>query len=289
MKQQSAPTQRPRRAIEDIDEFYAETPASLVRGRLVRGGIAASAVAAVSALAFVAPGLAQAAASSTHPAPLGTPTSTIETPAAAGSVESFAARRAVVDRNATRESLSTAELADARAAALVAQDKQVESAQTEAAVAKRVTGLDATTTKIQAESDRRLSLTFLWPTNGGVSSPWGMRFHPILHYSRLHAGLDIGGTCGQPIWATRDGVVTTVGSGSQSGNNVRINHGDATGSDIETSYLHMNTISVRQGQSVKRGQVIGTVGNTGLSTACHLHFALYENGENVNPMPFLKP
>ncbi|MBB1494461.1 M23 family metallopeptidase [Propioniciclava sp. MC1683] len=132
-------------------------------------------------------------------------------------------------------------------------------------------------------------MKFFWPTEGEISSPWGMRLHPILRYTRLHGGADIGGAVGAPIYAVADGVVTKAAQGYNggSGNNVRIDHGQMDGQNIETSYLHMNSISVSDGQKVKKGQQIGTVGNTGLSTAPHLHFSVYVNGANSDPAPFL--
>lgn len=128
-----------------------------------------------------------------------------------------------------------------------------------------------------------------WPTAGKIGSKWGMRKHPILGYTRLHGGVDISGPVGQPIYAAEDGVVTKAayGHNSGSGNNVRIDHGTLSGKSVETAYLHMSKISVKVGQKVRRGQVIGTLGNTGLSTGPHLHFSVYLNGANSNPAPWL--
>lgn len=287
MIQDAAPAPRPRRAIEDPDEFYTEagsTATPLVgAGRWLRRGIAASAVTAVAALTFVVPGLAQATGA-------GGFTAANPTSAAPGTVGSFDTRATSVDRSSTREALTqddVASAADARAAVLSAQGAQVATTQQELALANRTSGLDTANSKIKAESDRLLSLRFLKPTDGEITSEWGMRFHPILHYVRMHAGVDMGGSCGQPIWAARDGVVVSVGSGGQSGNEVRIDHGDEGGAKIETAYLHMDRMDVKVGQKVTRGAQIGTVGNTGLSTSCHLHFAVYTNGENVNPRTYL--
>lgn len=289
MTQAPATSPRPRRTIEDTDEFFTagEFAQPVVRpSRFARGAIAVSAVTAVSLLAFAAPGLALASVTGKAvPSPV--PTTAAPSP---GSVAAFAARGTSTDRDAVRESLSESsvqEAAGARSEALSAQGEQVVTTQQEAAVATRASGLDATSTQIKAESDRLLSFTFFKPTDGGITSEWGMRYHPILHYTRMHAGLDMGGACGQPIWAARDGVVTQTSSGSQSGNEIRIDHGSDSGSHVETAYLHMQSFAVKAGDKVKRGQVIGWVGSTGLSTACHLHFAVYDNGENVNPRPFL--
>lgn len=139
------------------------------------------------------------------------------------------------------------------------------------------------------QATARTSGKLQWPTAGSIGSRWGMRKHPILGYTRMHGGVDIGGRVGQPIYAAEDGVVTKAAHGhnSGSGNNVRIDHGKLSGKSVETAYLHMSKISVKAGQKVRRGQVIGTVGNTGLSTSPHLHFSVYLNGANSNPAPWL--
>ena len=148
----------------------------------------------------------------------------------------------------------------------------------------------STTSAIDAEAERLASIKFFWPTEGGINSPWGPRLHPILKYTRLHGGADIGGAVGAPIYAVADGVVTKAATGYNggSGNNVRIDHGVMEGEAIETSYLHMNSLDVSVGQKVKKGQKIGSVGSTGLSTAPHLHFSVYVHGVNSDPAPYLR-
>jgi murein DD-endopeptidase MepM/ murein hydrolase activator NlpD len=126
----------------------------------------------------------------------------------------------------------------------------------------------------------------LWPTAGGVSSPFGMRYHPILHYWRLHAGADIGGACGQPIYAAAAGTIVEARVTSGSGLRIVLDNGVIRGVALATTYNHLSKFAVTSG-SVKRGQVIGYVGSTGLSTACHLHFETYENGVPVDPMRWL--
>lgn len=118
------------------------------------------------------------------------------------------------------------------------------------------------------------------PTNGRVTSTFGVRRHPILGYRRMHSGVDFGGGYGAPIHAVSDGVVTVAGRTGGFGNYVKLNHGGGTG----TGYGHMSRIAVRAGQRVARGQVIGYIGSTGLSTGPHLHFEVYRNGHAVNPM-----
>ncbi|GAA0866478.1 hypothetical protein GCM10009115_29440 [Sphingopyxis soli] len=118
------------------------------------------------------------------------------------------------------------------------------------------------------------------PTNGRVTSTFGMRRHPILGYRRMHSGLDFGGGYGAPIYAVNDGFVTIAGRTGGFGNYVKLSHGGGLG----TGYGHMSRIAVRPGQHVSRGQVIGYIGSSGLSTGPHLHYEVYRNGVPVNPM-----
>ena len=106
-----------------------------------------------------------------------------------------------------------------------------------------------------------------------------MRRHPILGYRRMHAGIDFKASYGTPIYAVTDGVVQFAGRHGGHGNYVKLSHGGGLG----TGYGHMSRIAVRSGQSVRRGQVIGYVGSTGLSTGPHLHYEMYRNGKTVNP------
>lgn len=119
----------------------------------------------------------------------------------------------------------------------------------------------------------------LAPVNGPISSRFGMRRHPILGYTRMHAGLDFKAGYGTPIYAVTDGTVSFAGRHGGHGNFVKLNHGGGLG----TGYAHMSRISVSSGQRVRRGQVIGYVGSTGLSTGPHLHYEMYRNGKVVNP------
>jgi murein DD-endopeptidase MepM/ murein hydrolase activator NlpD len=121
------------------------------------------------------------------------------------------------------------------------------------------------------------------PVNGYVSSPFGMRFHPILHYMRMHTGVDFHIGYGAPIWAADSGTVIYATWMGGYGNVVMINHGGG----LSTLYAHQSRLAVSVGQSVGRGQVIGYVGSTGLSTGPHLHFEVRRNGTPVNPMDYI--
>ena len=113
-------------------------------------------------------------------------------------------------------------------------------------------------------------------------SPFGMRFHPILKRMRMHQGVDLTAPRGTKIYAAGDGVVTRAGRNGGLGKNVLINHGYS----YRTTYGHMSKVLVKVGQRVKRGEVIGLVGSTGLSTCPHLHYEVRKNGVPVNPVNF---
>ena len=117
------------------------------------------------------------------------------------------------------------------------------------------------------------------PVPGRMTSHFGRRFHPILGYVRMHAGIDFKASYGTPIVAVTDGRVMGAGRMGGCGNAVRLDHGGA----LQTRYCHMSQVAVRTGQSVHRGQVIGYVGSTGLSTGAHLHYEMYRGGHPVDP------
>lgn len=117
------------------------------------------------------------------------------------------------------------------------------------------------------------------PVIGRMTSGFGMRRHPLLGYSRFHKGTDFGAAYGSPIVAVTDGTVAFAGWHGGHGKFVKLNHAGGLG----TSYGHMSRIAVQGGQRVRRGQVIGYVGSTGLSTGPHLHYEVYRNGVAINP------
>ena len=131
----------------------------------------------------------------------------------------------------------------------------------------------------EAGSLRQVSTAFAWPVNAPVTSNFGMRYHPILHFARMHRGMDFGARWGSPITASADGQVTRAGWAGGYGQQVRIAHSGG----IATSYSHMSRMVVEPGMLVRQGQLIGYVGTTGLSTGPHLHYETYRNGVAVNP------
>ena len=115
-----------------------------------------------------------------------------------------------------------------------------------------------------------------------AASGWGMRIHPIYKIPKFHYGMDFTAPTGTDIYSTGDGYVETVRKSNSYGNMVVINHGY----NMKTLYAHMNEFNVKQGQKVKRGDIIGFVGNTGLSTAPHLHYEVHMNDKQVNPINY---
>ncbi|HEY9552437.1 M23 family metallopeptidase [Allosphingosinicella sp.] len=117
------------------------------------------------------------------------------------------------------------------------------------------------------------------PVPGRVTSAFGKRRHPILGYTRMHKGMDFRAGHGTPILAAADGRVVRAGRAGGYGKQVRIKHEGG----LVTSYSHMSRIAADSGNRVKKGEVIGYVGSTGLSTGPHLHYELYRNGVPINP------
>lgn len=115
-----------------------------------------------------------------------------------------------------------------------------------------------------------------------MASGYGYRMHPILKYKKFHAGMDFSAAIGTPIYATGDGVVKKVVTSSGYGKHVVIEHGFG----YETLYGHMSEFNVKRKQKVKRGEIIGYVGNTGLSSGPHLHYEVHKNGKVLNPVNF---
>lgn len=125
------------------------------------------------------------------------------------------------------------------------------------------------------------------PVNGPVTSPYGMRRHPVTGVYKLHDGTDIGASCGTPVRAAADGTILEQYYNAGYGNRVILANGVKRGKSVVTTYNHMSGFALRAGARVSRGDVIGYVGTTGLSTGCHLHFMVIANGAPTNPMSWL--
>ncbi|TDC48895.1 M23 family metallopeptidase, partial [Jiangella ureilytica] len=127
------------------------------------------------------------------------------------------------------------------------------------------------------------AVTLAFPTaNPYVTSPYGMRVHPVTGVYKLHDGTDFRAYCGTPIRAAAAGTVEWAYYRGAYGNQVAVAH-----RRMVTTYSHLSRFAVRDGESVSQGEIIGYSGTTGSSTACHLHFMLYVGGDRVNPMNYL--
>jgi murein DD-endopeptidase MepM/ murein hydrolase activator NlpD len=117
-----------------------------------------------------------------------------------------------------------------------------------------------------------------------LTSPFGIRIHPILKRIAMHAGIDLRGDLGEPVRATATGKVTIAGRQRGYGNVVEISHGNG----LTTRFGHLSEISVKIGQVVRIGEIVGKIGSTGLSTGPHLHYETRINGKAVDPQKFLR-
>jgi murein DD-endopeptidase MepM/ murein hydrolase activator NlpD len=127
-----------------------------------------------------------------------------------------------------------------------------------------------------------------YPVNNTyVTSPYGMRLHPILHIWELHDGSDFHAPCGTPVYAAAPGRVTSEYYNTGYGNRLFIDHGYVHGVSLWTSYNHLTSFVAHVGEHVNRGELVAYSGTTGYSTACHLHFMVFVNGGTVDPMTWL--
>ncbi len=125
----------------------------------------------------------------------------------------------------------------------------------------------------------------IWPTDSRrVTSTFGIRKDPFTRRATYHAGLDIGGTTGDPIYTAADGTVVEANRSSSHGNHVLVQHSNG----LQTHYSHMSKIIAAVGNKVRKGDIIGELGSTGRSTGPHLHYEVIVNGEHVDPEPYLK-
>jgi len=120
----------------------------------------------------------------------------------------------------------------------------------------------------------------MWPANGNLTSGFGFRTHPVFGGRRFHNGIDIGAKHGSSVFAADSGVVLISEYSSGYGNYIVLSHGNG----VTTLYAHLSSRSVSAGATVSKGQVIGLIGSTGVSTGPHLHFEVSVNGSRINPM-----
>ena len=148
--------------------------------------------------------------------------------------------------------------------------------------------IDEVYTMAGSKQQRMAAMPAIMPIRKGdcnIVSGFGMRYHPILHYRRMHTGIDLTAQQGTAVYATADGVVVMAGRGDDLGGygiTVVIDHGFG----YQTLYGHLSGVTVRRGQKVKRGEQVGKVGHTGLAQGNHLHYEVIQNGTKVNPVLF---
>jgi murein DD-endopeptidase MepM/ murein hydrolase activator NlpD len=220
--------------------------------------------------------------------------------------QSQKAQKAAADATAqVQVAVDANNAAKAVAAAAVAQDQANEAAQqaevnaVDARIAQRLADEKAALAAAQAAAANKSgsnstssapasSSGLIKPIPGAsITSPYGMRMHPILHVWKLHDGTDFGAGCGTPVHAAASGTVTEEYYNGGYGNRLFIDHGIINARALTTSYNHLSGYAVKVGQHVTQGQVIAYVGTTGYSTGCHLHFMLWVNGTMVNPANYL--
>ena len=191
---------------------------------------------------------------------------------------------------ALRAQKALAELAASRTAALRVANSQ------RAAVLARYRAAKAEETRIQAAlrgysarsgSGRYSGGKLLMPVNGWKSSDYGHRYDPYYRVWQLHAGTDFAAGGGTPIRASAYGRVIRAGWAGGYGRYTCINHGRVSGASLQTCYGHQSAILVREGEYVRRGQIIGRVGTTGASTGNHLHYETRFDGVPRNPLHYL--
>lgn len=146
---------------------------------------------------------------------------------------------------------------------------------------------DELTEMAMSKAEMMASIPAIQPVDNrklrGAVSGFGLRIHPVHKIRMMHSGLDFTAPIGTPVYATGNGVIESAGYDGGYGLRVMIDHGYS----YKTLYGHMSKAAVRAGQRVKRGDLIGYVGNTGTSTGPHLHYEVHKNGKAVNPVNFI--
>ena len=135
----------------------------------------------------------------------------------------------------------------------------------------------------EQKSSRWAATPSIWPVKGWVTSGFGPRVSPFTEKPAWHDGLDIGAAANAPVQAPAQGRVTSVGFDPKLGNIVKVDHGFG----IETLYGHLAKALVKEGQRVKRGEVVGLVGSTGLATGPHLHYMVKVHGQALDPVKYI--
>ncbi|QBX54423.1 hypothetical protein EXE58_02360 [Nocardioides seonyuensis] len=192
----------------------------------------------------------------------------------------------VSERSAAQREARKARAADAaKLRVLQRQDAKIkEMLRRRALAALRRARARAARANARAGADAPSGGTLSWPVSTYVTSPFGYRDHPIYHYWGLHDGVDFGGGCGVPMRASADGRVVASYWSAVYGQRLVVDYGVQRGVSLAAIYNHASRYTVGVGAQVSRGEVVGYTGDTGWSTACHLHYTVLANGRPVDPM-----
>ncbi|MBQ3643301.1 MAG: M23 family metallopeptidase [Candidatus Riflebacteria bacterium] len=136
---------------------------------------------------------------------------------------------------------------------------------------------------VKVESKKNHSNTVLWPVRGVITSKFGMRVHPVTGNRSFHNGIDIRGKSGTKVLCPTDGIVVDSGWSGALGRMVKVK----TSSGHTLCFGHLSKIICKKGQTLSRGQILGTVGCSGRATGPHLHFTVYYRGNYMNPIKYL--
>lgn len=198
-----------------------------------------------------------------------------------------AAARTLADANAQLQTLA-AQRARALDAVRAARGSDLALHRTRLAESGRLGAQIRAAVAALARAGRTVTGTgdFARPGTGSITSPYGMRYHPILHYRKLHTGTDFGRADGTAYAADNGRVLFTMVSRAY-GNLTVIDHGVVDGEHVTTLYAHQARFLVREGQVVRKGQPIGVIGSTGYATGPHLHFEVRLDGAVTDPMAWL--
>ncbi len=136
---------------------------------------------------------------------------------------------------------------------------------------------------VKVESKKKSNNSILWPVRGIITSKYGMRVHPVTGNRSFHNGIDIRGKSGTKVICPAEGIVVASGWSGALGRMVKVK----TSSGHTLCFGHLSKITCKQGQTLSRGQVLGTVGCSGRATGPHLHFTVYYRGDYMNPLKYL--
>lgn len=125
---------------------------------------------------------------------------------------------------------------------------------------------------------------FILPCEGILTANFGYRIHPVTGEEKLHSGIDIGGSLNNPVFAAEGGEIAETGFDYNYGNYIKIRHSE----EFETFYAHCSSVNVKTGDVVNKGDIIGSLGQTGRASGVCLHFEILKNGERIDPLFYLK-